>query len=439
MNLQCQWQNVCRRSAALFGALLLAGCATPPEPLPPPTAADRFKAGETIELLRVPTVRERVAAVADAQGRAHVLVASTKLREVWHLVVDARGVQARHLVRRDYSADAVDAAFDKEGRLHALTDSDAWVLEDGVWRADTAPWQDAGLKATATGFVPGAPDLVWTFHVDGSAIGSPGRVDWWGFGSYGGALIWPWPTHGKRAVIVARSVGSAAPWLAIEPAGKSDTLLISTGSDRHGNLYVLYEKPIGGNLLSSGSVCNFFGVRVGADSLHASPPLAAAASAASSAAGRVVAFAGRPVEPLERGGNCADGVHALSVDPDDGRVWFAQRRLLDGEHWRPTAPMPLASGWPGGISAGGAGSFHVLRLGRSPNEWIGGHLPVHYLRWTVDGGWAAPLQVGVADVDSYWGGYVWDAVAIAAAGPDRAFTVWPTPEGISGRWVERLP
>lgn len=233
-------------------AALLASCATPPEPHLPPTAAERFKAGETIELLRVPTVRERVAAVADVQGRAHVLIASTKLREVWHLVVDARGVQARHLVRRDSNPDVVDAAFDQEGRLHALTDTDAWVLEDGVWLADTAPWQSAGLQATAPRFVPGAPELIWTFHVDGSALGSPGRVDWWSFGGYGGALIWPWPTNGKRAVIVARSIGSAAPWLAIEPDGKSDTLLISTGSDRYGNLYALYEKPSGGNLLSSG-------------------------------------------------------------------------------------------------------------------------------------------------------------------------------------------
>jgi hypothetical protein len=33
----------------------------------------------------------------------------------------------------------------------------------------------------------------------------------------------------------------------------------------------------------------------------------------------------------------------------------------------------------------------------------GSDFPVHALRWTVAGGWAAPLQVGVADVDSFWG------------------------------------
>ena len=433
-----RWQNLWWRSAALLAALLLAGCATPPAPRPPPTAADRFNAAETITLLRVPTVRDRVAVVADTQGRMHVLVASTTLREVWHLVVDAHGVQARHLVRRDSSPAMVDAAFDREGRLHALTDTDAWVFEGGVWHADRAPWQNAGLQASTARFVPGAPALVWTFHVDGSALGSPGRVDWWGIGSFAGALIWPWPTTGKRAVIVARSVGSATPWLAIEPAGKSDTLLVSTGSDRHGNLYALYDKPHGGNLLSSGSECNFFGMRVGAETLYASPPPAASGAAPSPGAGRVVALSGRPVDQLEPRANCADGVHAVAVDPDDGRVWFAQRRLLDGEQWRRTMPMPLAAGWPGGQSAGGAGSVHVLHLGPSPNEWVGGHFPVHYLRWTIAGGWAAPLQVGVADVGSFWG-MVWGAVAIAAAGPDRAFMVWPTPDGISGRWVERLP
>lgn len=441
MGLRGHWRNVHRRSAAVFGALfgawLLAGCATQPRPLPPPTADSRFQPGETIELLRVPTVRDRVQAVADAQGRVHVLVASTTLREVWHFVVDARGVQARYRVRPTDSADTVDAAFDKDGRLHALTDGDAWVFEDGAWRADATPWQNAGLKATATGFVPGAPDLVWTFHVDGSALGSPGRVDWWGFGGYAGALLWPWPTQGTRAVIAARSVGGAAPWLAVEPEGKSDTVLIGAGSDRRGNVYALYQKRRGG-LLPSSSECSFFGIRLGADSLRASPPSAATASAAGTAAARVVAIAGQPVEPFEPHGTCGAGVHALSVDPDDGHVWFDQRQWLDGEHWRRTVLMPLASGWPGGTSAGGAGSFHVLHIGPSPNAWIGGHFPVHHLHWTVASGWAAPLQVGVADVASFWG-YIWGAVTIAAAGADRAFLVWPTPEGISGRWVERLP
>lgn len=437
MNQRDQCQKMRRRSAAWLGALLLAGCAAPPDPLPLPTAADRFKAGETIELLRVPTVRDRVAAVADGQGRVHVLVASTMPREVWHIVVDARGVQARHLIRRDSSPDVIDAAFDQEGRLHVLTDTDAWVYEADAWRADTTPWQSEGIQATGARFVPGSPDLVWAFHVNGSALGSPGRIDWFGLGGYGGALIWPWPTHGKRAVIVARTVGGTASWLAIEPNGKFDTQFISTGSDRNGNVYVLYERSRGGGLLASGAKCNYFGVRVGADALHAGPPSAVSASAASLAARAEVVIAGQPVEQLEPRGNCADGVHTVAVDPDDGRVWFAQRRVLDGEQWRRTGPMPLASGWPAGTSAGGAGSFHVLRMGRAPNEWIGGHFPVYYLRWTIAGGWAGPLQVGVADSDAYWGS-VRDALAIAATGPDRAFVAWPTPEGIVGRWVELL-
>ena len=106
--------------------------------------------------------------------------------------------------------------------------------------------------------------------------------------------------------------------------------------------------------------------------------------------------------------------------------------------WLAVSAMPLASGWPGGLSAGGAGSFHLLRLGQAANEWVGGHFPVYYLRWTIADGWAAPLFVGVADVDSFWG-YVWRALAVAATSRDRAFMVWPTPEGVIGRWVERLP
>ncbi len=59
--------------------------------------------------------------------------------------------------------------------------------------------------------------------------------------------------------------------------------------------------------------------------------------------------------------------------------------------------------------------------------------PVFYLQFR-DGGWSAPVEVGGARVDSFFGS-VWDAVQIATDGEERVFVTWPVRGGIEGRWV----
>ena len=51
-----------------------------------------------------------------------------------------------------------------------------------------------------------------------------------------------------------------------------------------------------------------------------------------------------------------------------------------------------------------------------------------------DGGWSAPVKVGGAQADSFFGS-VWDAVQIASDGEARLFVTWPVRGGIEGRWV----
>ena len=51
-----------------------------------------------------------------------------------------------------------------------------------------------------------------------------------------------------------------------------------------------------------------------------------------------------------------------------------------------------------------------------------------------DGAWSAPVKVGGAQVDSFFGS-VWGAVQIAIDGEARLFVTWPVRGGIEGRWV----
>jgi len=51
-----------------------------------------------------------------------------------------------------------------------------------------------------------------------------------------------------------------------------------------------------------------------------------------------------------------------------------------------------------------------------------------------DGGWSAPVEVGGAKVDSFFGS-VWNAVQIASDGEESVLVTWPVRGGIEGRWV----
>jgi hypothetical protein len=80
-----------------------------------------------------------------------------------------------------------------------------------------------------------------------------------------------------------------------------------------------------------------------------------------------------------------------------------------------------------------AGGFDVVVIGNRTESPSGQEFPVFYLQFR-DGRWSAPVEVGGARVDSFFGS-VWDAVQIASDGEERVLVTWPVRGGIEGRWV----
>ena len=106
----------------------------------------------------------------------------------------------------------------------------------------------------------------------------------------------------------------------------------------------------------------------------------------------------------------------------------AARRALG-----PEALLPLELAWDPRMAPRAAGGFDVVVIGSHPESPSGQELPVFYLQFR-DGRWSAPVEVGGAKVDSFFGS-VWDAVQIASDGGERVLVTWPVRGGIEGRWV----
>jgi hypothetical protein len=392
-------------------ASLIAACATttpaPPEATAPPP---KVSLGPAVDLLTAGTVRDRVRAIAGSDGSVHVLIASTELRKVFEVVVPRNGELQRRVIRSDVSPSHVDGAFDTQGRLHVLIDTEHMVFDSGMWqRSDQTPWRASGLKIDAARFVPAAPNLVWVFQVNGRDVGAPGRVEIFGFGGYGAGIIWPWFTQGSRTVLVSESPAGYGPWIVVEPEGKEDTAVADIAADGQGNVHLIYTRSRGG--LASETSHRY--VRLGAERLQGRPGMASGVSDAStSSSSTFQAVEGQPV---------------------------GKQLVVRGQ----TSSGPAFISWPAGyyrsssrLSSDTGETLHALTVGKARDQWRGKGFPIRYQMYS-DHAWSGPIDVGLADVGAFWG-YIWEALDIASAGPDRAFLVWPTQQAIVGRWVERL-
>jgi len=390
---------------------LMVACATtnqvpPAESAPPPTV----HLGPTIELLQVRTGHDTVRVVANSDGSVHVLIGSRELRQVFDVVVPRVGELQRRVIKSDISPSLLDGAFDAQHRLHALIDTEHMVLEEGVWHhSDQTPWQASGLKAYAARFVPGAPDLIWAFQVDGREVDAPRRMELFGFGGYGAGIFWPWFTAGTRMVLVSGSPAGYGPWVVIEAQGKEDTRVYDMAADNQGSVHLVYAASGGG---------------VASDTEHRYVRLTA--------------------ELLRRSAGSGSG-GAESPKSSDKLPDVQGQKI--GEHQvvrRESSNGPALIALPVGPFAGGSRlssdtgeTLHAVTIGEPRNQWWGKGFPVRYQLFS-DNAWSGGIDVGVAEVRAFWGG-IWDAFDIASVGNDRVFVVWPTEQAIVGRWVEHLP
>jgi hypothetical protein len=166
---------------------------------------------------------------------------------------DDRVVATHPIPTQATASSSIDAAFDGDDRLHALVDDEHGVYAGGAWQVGSPPpWRVSGVSVRAPRFVRGAAHLVWSFDVDGDAIGTPGRIDWHGVGNAMDAIVWPWFSHGTRAVLVAQTPAGFGPWVVFEPEGLSDTHLVGAAAEARGKVYVAYRHSRPGLAASSG-------------------------------------------------------------------------------------------------------------------------------------------------------------------------------------------
>ncbi len=397
-----------RRAARLLsglGMLLLAACSAP---LDQPTARPPtgVSTSPVIELLRGKTSSDKVCAVTDRQGVVHVIMASSSLRQVIEVRVPRHGELSRRVIRSGSLPWTVDAAFDRHGQLHVLLDEEHLAWDGQTWRGGLeTPWQAAGVSVYAPAFVHGAPTLTWTFHVDGSDVGSPRRLDVYGFGGYGGALVWPWISSGSHAVMVAETHAGYGSWIVVSPDERLDSSVCDAASDAQGNVFLTYSLTRDGMLASSAR--RFVWIK------------AAWLSGAQSPTGGQ----GRSMGAVK--------MHAVSGGPVGDRSIV--RRFAAGSPMSLTAPKGAYRGAER-LSAGAGAVVHAMFLGQAHDEWFGNDYPVICQRHAGHG-WSEPFELGHANSSSFWGG-LWNSLAIAGDGSQRALVVWPSRDAMVGRWVE---
>lgn len=397
----------------LFGFIfvcLLSACSTNRPKYLEPVSIPGFHLGPSIDLVSTSTVRDKVRVVADRNHAAHVIIASSELRQVEEVIVPHSGTIQRRTIKLNFVPWSVDAAFDRQGRLHVLLDSEHMVLDEGIWKnSDHTPWQSAGLKAYSPRFVPGAPTLTWSFQIDGKDVGSPSRVEVYGFGGYGGGIIWPMVTYGLHTVLVSEAQNDYGPWVIIEPKAKEDTSIYDIASDGEGNLFLIYTRSRDG---FAAERSNHF-VRVSAHLLQGNNDIASHKS---------------------------DSRH-----PSDHFISVAGQQIKDQFIVRDQAPSgPVIISKPRGfyrdssrLSSDTGSTLHAMSIGQGLDEWLGKDYPVRYQRFSHDA-WSSPMTIGFANVSTFWGN-IWNAFDISSVGPNSAFVVWPTEKAIVGRWIEHAP
>jgi hypothetical protein len=402
---------IVRRSAAkliltCFTAVFVAGCATKQSSLEA-APAPNVRMGNTIELLRVETARDKVRLVAEPDGNVHAIISTTKLNQVFDVLVGPEGVIEKRLIRSNVSPWQVDGALDSDGQLNVLIDNLHLVYRDREWReVSTIPALNEGNRYPR--FVPGAPRLTWLFQIDGSKVEAPHRMEVFFLGGGPAAIIFPWFTTGSRAVVARNLKNNQQTMVVVEPTGNEDTAPEYAFSDPYGNVHLIYSRSRAGML--GYSLLHY--VKINNDLLEGVSLNSSAKTEEKSESKRIVAVAGEPI-----------GQDMLVIgETANGPVKVPKPACLFGKC----------------LFSGAIDGYYALTVGKPHDPWFGNDFPVEFRSLLGQGvyrEWSGPLEVGLANSGSSLG-FIWDALGIVTSGKNRSFLVWPTTQGLYGRWVE---
>ncbi|NJD24722.1 MAG: hypothetical protein FIB06_04895 [Betaproteobacteria bacterium] len=203
-----------------------------------------------------------------------------------------------------------------------------------------------------------------------------------------------------------------------------DTSIAGAGSDRRGNVHLIYRRSSGGIVAES----SYRYAKIDAKEQAASASERMAPRDSPSGILRVRAVVG---DALPSGATCP----VISVDPESGTALAGYSHLRIGDMWRETRawPMHKAFCWEMRTASAGRDAFFALVLGQDGSDGR----PVELVRLAGDA-WSVPVRVGVAKVSGVFGIPAY-ALAISGADDGRLFLVWPRESGIVGRWFMPAP
>lgn len=399
-------RNAAKLILTCFTIIAIAGCATKQNSVEA-EAAPKARMGNTIELLEVETVRDKVRLVAEPDGNVHAIISSTKLNQVFDVLVGPEGIIEKRLIRSNVSPWQVDGALDADGQLNVLIDNLHLVYRDGEWReASTIPALNESNRYPR--FVPGAPRLTWLFQIDGSKVDAPHRMEVFFIGGGPAAIIFPWFTTGSRAVVARNPKNNQQTLVVVEPTGNEDTVPEYAFSDSYGNVHLIYSRSRTGMLGYS----LFHYVKINNDLLEGGALDSSKKTEQKSESSRVAAVVGEPI-----------GQDMLVIgETENGPVKVPKPVCLFGKC----------------LFSGAIEGYYALTVGRPHDPWFGNDFPVEFRSLLGQGAyreWSGPLEVGIANSGSSLG-FIWDALGIVTSGKNRSFLVWPTAQGLYGRWVE---
>jgi hypothetical protein len=434
----------------LIASLLFSGCIKTVPILPTEDVTTQITpfihAGPLHVLLKMPTGLEKVKALVDNTGLAHIFISSKQINEVHHVVLGPDGVIERELIKSAVDTPLnLDAAFDRSGRLHVVIGNEHMIKQEGSWVAvERTPWKEAGLTIRwRPSFVAGARDLTWAFLIGGEEVGTPGRWDWFAFarGYPPLGLIWPWHTQADKLMIVPEMAPTYTTWLVLEPESSLDTDFWAFGADGQGAIHVAYEQSRSMVIMKLGEISH---AKFVIEQDHSvTPP--ASSDVTSPLRDRRQLLAIPPGQALSYSRpNWMFPAVSIAVDPDSGAALVVKRDsdsegieiytrrpksyLVRDNEFSDSIPMPLSNIMKCSVASSGNDRFHAVVVGDGP---------IYYLNFSGNV-WSPPVALGRANTSHWFFSHVVDAVEIASNGSRRAVVVWPTKEGIVGRWIELL-
>ncbi|MCY1271145.1 hypothetical protein D9M68_214780 [compost metagenome] len=439
------------RLAFTASAIALGACTT--APTQPDSEYSRkdppVRVGESFMVLKTVTYRDKVKLLSDASGKIHAIIGVSQSKQLVAIQIGESGVEGSQLIRENVVPDHtdIDAAFDREGQLHVIVGDEHFVQRDGAWTvAADPPWKLAGVEAYKPHFVPGWPDLLWVFSLNGKHVGSPGRFSIYAIGGYGGAIPIPGYGYATKLVVVpgSRAGGNAAgservAWCLVDPKTTDSVLYSWVNSDGRETIYLLYVtvgySPVvflSGN--SGTETVRFVRARLGQP--ESGPPHRNTDQSKSgeTAISAPCVLSGAPVKQLF---SRLYYETAFAVDRDTGAalalVPEASGAIDANDNWATTVSPPLDHYiWPH-IAPAGNGRFHVVLVQQHVGWWSVKY-SVSYLMRMLDA-WSRAIRLGNPETGK-WGGAIYYGLDLIEAPGGKAFIVWPVPEGIKGQWIE---